>query len=289
MKSIIPLILLVFIFPNISAKDKPAYKLYKSNGREVKWKKMVKDLHNSDLVFFGELHDNPIAHWIEYELFTELYKAHDSTLVAGAEMFESDNQFALDEYLQGSYDDKKLKDEARLWKNYKTDYKPLVDFARDHKIPFIATNVPRKYASAVFKGDFAALDSVPASELAWIAPLPILFDINLKCYQDMLKMGEEHGMAADEKYLKAQALKDATMAYFIMKNQKEGSLFYHINGSNHSDNFEGIIWYLKQAKKEMNIKTLTTIEQEDISKPEKENLGKATYILVVPLAMTKTY
>jgi uncharacterized iron-regulated protein len=290
MKTHLILLFVSVLFSNLSAKDKPAYKLFTSSGKEVTWDKMVKDLGNSEIVFFGEAHDNPIAHWLEYELMLELFKAHDTLLVAGAEMFESKMQFALDGYLSGLYDDKKFQDTVKLWKNYPTDYKPLVDFAKDHKIPFIATNVPRKYASAVFKGDFAALDTVSEEELEYIAPLPIEFDINLPGYQEMLKMGEDHpDMKIDEKYPKAQAIKDATMAHFILKNKIENGLFYHINGSYHSDNFEGIIWYLKRANPDLKIKTISTVEQDDITKPDKENLGKGTYLLVVPTTMTKTY
>jgi uncharacterized iron-regulated protein len=290
MKSIILVMFLVFTVSTVSAQDKPAYKLFNSKGKEVKWSKMVKQLEGADMVFFGELHDNPIAHWLEYELLTDLYKLHDSSLVIGAEMIESDNQAALDEYLAGRYDDKKFAEEARLWKNYNTDYKPLVDFAKDHRLPFIATNVPRRFASAVFKGDFAALDSVKQEDIKWIAPLPILFDINVPCYADMLKMGNEHPeMKIDEKYPKAQALKDATMAYFIMKNKKEGGVFYHINGSYHSDNFEGIIWHLKKADPSLKIMSLTAVEQDDIKKVANENLGKASYIIVIPVSMSKSY
>jgi uncharacterized iron-regulated protein len=290
MKTHLILFFVLVLFSNLSAKDKPAYKLFTSSGKEVTWDKMVKDLGNSEIVFFGETHDNPIAHWLEYELMVELFKAHDTLLVAGAEMFESKMQFALDGYLNGLYDDKKFQDTVKLWKNYPTDYKPLVDFAKDHKIPFIATNVPRKYASAVFKGDFAALDSISDEERNWIAPLPIKFDINLPGYQEMLKSGDDHPeMKIDEKYPKAQAIKDATMAYFILKNKIENGLFYHVNGSFHSDNFEGIIWYLKQANPNLRIKTISTVEQDDITKPAKENLGKGTYLLVIPTTMTKTY
>jgi uncharacterized iron-regulated protein len=290
MKAHLIIFFVIFLFSNLSAKDKPAYKLFTSSGKEVKWDKMVKDLGNSEVVFFGEAHDNPIAHWLEYELMVELFKAHDTLLVAGAEMFESKMQFALDGYLNGLFDDKKFQDTVKLWKNYSTDYKPLVDFAKDHKIPFIATNVPRKYASAVFKGGFAALDTVSIEEKAWIAPLPIEFDINLPGYQEMLKSGDDHPeMKIDEKYPMAQSIKDATMAHFILKNKIENGLFYHINGSYHSDNFEGIIWYLKQADPNLNIKTITTVEQDVITKPEKKYLGKGTYLLVVPTTMTKTY
>jgi len=282
---------LVFILSaSLLAQDKPDYKLFTSNGKEVKWTKMTKVLTASDMVFFGELHNNAIAHWLQYELLVELFKVHDSSLVIGAEMFESDNQLALNEYLLGNIDEEQLEQEARLWKNFNTDYKPLVDFAKENKIPFVATNVPRRYASAVFKGNFAALDSLSENDLKWIAPLPIEFDINLPGYQEMLKMGAEHPeMKIDEKYPKAQAIKDATMAHFILKNKIENGIFYHINGSFHSDNFEGIVWYILRADPGLKIKTITTVEQDDITKPEKEYLGKASYLLVVPTSMTKTY
>jgi len=129
-----------------------------------------------------------------------------------------------------------------------------------------------------------------ADDLRWIAPLPIEFDINLPGYQEMLKMGEAHPeMKIDEKYPKAQAIKDATMAHFILKNKIKNGLFYHINGSFHSDNFEGIVWYILRADPGLKIKTITTVEQDDITKPEKEYLGRASYLLVVPTSMTKTY
>lgn len=282
------LLFLILIPAFIYAGDKPAYKLFTSKGKEVSWKKMVKELSGNDMVFFGELHDNPIAHWLEYELFISLYQI-DSNMVAGAEMFESDNQKALNEYLAGNMDENKLKDEARLWKNFKTDYKPLVDFARDNSIPFIATNVPRRYASAVFKGDFSALDSLGSDELQWIAPLPILFDLNVACYNNMLKMGEEHGMKVDEKYPKAQALKDATMAHFILMNHRKDNLFFHINGSYHSENHEGIIWYLRKADPSISIKSIATVEQDQIRKLQEDHKGKADFLIAVPSTMTKTY
>lgn len=290
MKTLIAFFLLITIFNYSDAQDKPAYKLFNSEGKEVKWKKMIKELQSSDMVFFGELHNNPICHWLEYELMLELFNARGNQMVIGAEMFESDNQMALNEYLMDSIDDKKFDEEARLWKNFKTDYKPMVDFAREYKLPFIATNVPRKYASAVFKGNFAALDTLKPDEYKWIAPLPIPFDINLSSYQGMLAMGDMHPeMKIDEKYPKAQAVKDATMAHFILKNKKENGIFYHINGSYHTDHFEGIIWYIRQSETDLKIMTITSAEQDDISKPDKELLGKASYILVIPSTMTKTY
>ena len=175
---------------------------------------------------------------------------------------------------------------ARLWKNYKTDYKPLVDFAKDKKINFIATNVPRRYASLVFKKDLVALDSLSALEKSWIAPLPIEFDINLPGYKGMMSMQGGH---AGEKMPKAQAIKDATMAYFINKNRKENSIFVHYNGTYHSDNYEGINWYLRKLDADIQIVTIAMVEQKDITKLEAEHYNKADFILVIDEDVTKTY
>ena len=88
---------------------------------------------------------------------------------------------------------------------------------------------------------------------------------------------------------KAQAIKDATMAYSILENYKQDYLFIHYNGSYHSNNFEGIVWYLKKDKPELNIKTITTVSQEDLNKLLEESKGLADFIIVVDDDMTTTY
>jgi hypothetical protein len=88
---------------------------------------------------------------------------------------------------------------------------------------------------------------------------------------------------------KAQALKDATMAHFILENYKQGSLFLHFNGAYHSDNYEGVLWYLKQARPTLKYATISTVSQKDISKLLAENRGKADFIICVDEDMTTTY
>ena len=169
--------------------DKPAYILYDKDGKEVKYAKMLKEMEGADMVFFGELHTDPIAHWMQFELTKALYNKKKEALVLGAEMFEADGQLILDEYLGGLYPTKKYEAEMRLWDNYQTDYKPVVEFAREHEIPFVATNIPRRYASMVNAGGFEALEKLSPEALSYIAPLPIAYDPEVKCYKDMLDMG----------------------------------------------------------------------------------------------------
>ncbi|RKS00948.1 ChaN family lipoprotein [Flavobacterium sp. 102] len=268
----------------LNAQDKKAYQLFDKKGKKTTYAKLLKAAEKSQVVLFGEYHNNSVVHWLQLELTKDL--AVKKPLVLGAEMIEADNQAPLDQYLKGEINQKQLDTTARLWPNYKTDYKPLVDFAKENKLPFIATNIPRRYAAAVSKKGFDALETLTAEEKAWIAPLPIAYDENLPGYVNMMKMMGDH---ASPNMPKAQASKDATMAYFIEKNLKDGSIFIHYNGTYHSDNFEGINWYLKKNTPNLQIITIATLEQKDLEKIMPEDYNKADYILVIDEDVTKTH
>ncbi len=284
MKKVLLALLMPLLAVSLFAQTKPAYVLYNNKGKKVSYKKMLKTLAKKDIVMFGELHNNAIAHWLQLELTKDCDISRD--LVLGAEMFEQDNQAALDLYLQGKINAKQLDSQARLWKNYPTDYAPLVNYAKENKIPFAASNIPRRYASMVAKGGFAVLDTIPAQAKTWMAPLPMAYDGELPGYKKMIEMMGGHG---GENLPKAQASKDATMAHFILKYYTPGKLFIHFNGSYHSENYEGILWYLKQQKPDLKYGTITTVSQQNIKSLLAENKGKADFIICVDEDMTNTY
>ena len=277
-------IIVLFFTISLCAQHKKAYQLFDKNGKKVSFEKVVKKAKESDVVLFGEFHDNPIAHWLQLALVKELQP--QVNLILGAEMLERNDQEVVNQYLKGGVTEKALDTLARLWTNYKTDYKPLVDFAKEHQLPFIATNVPRKYAKLVNKKGLKALDTLPEAEKRWIAPLPIVFDENLSQYKKMTESLPNH--KGKENIIKAQAVKDATMADAIAKNRKPNSVFVHFNGTYHSDFYEGIYWFLKREEPKLKVITIATTEQVDLSKLAKEAYGQADFILVVDEDMTKT-
>jgi len=284
-------ILLLFIFVGFVAMkgDKLAYQLFDSKGKAVKYKALLKDAGEADIIFFGELHNNPICHWLQYELTKDVYTETGGEIVLGAEMFESDNELLLNEYLSGTIRSKDFEKEARLWPNYNTDYKPLIELAKDSSVPFIATNIPRRYASLVYSSGFEGLEALSNDAKVLIAPLPVKYDPELNCYKQMLNMGGMGGQHVSENLPKAQAIKDATMAYFILQNWSSGKTFIHYNGTYHSDNFEGIVWYLKQENPDLKIMTIASVEQENLETLDEESFGVADYVLCVSSSMTKTY
>jgi uncharacterized iron-regulated protein len=275
----------------VHAQDKPAYRLFTKDGKEVSYTKMLTELQKADVVLFGEQHNDPIAHWLQFEVAKDLHKIHGKSFAIGAEMFEADIQLLINEYLAGYIAENNFEQEVRPWTNYKTDYRPIVRFAKSEAIPFIATNVPRRYAAMVSNGSLSSLTNLSDDAKKYMAPLPITVDMNLPGYKNMLAMfgNNTHGNTKNENIVQAQVLKDATMAYFTKEHLKGGKKVLHLNGAYHSDNFEGIGWHLMQGVEKPKIVTITTVLQPDLKKLTEENRNKADFILLVPVSMTRTY
>jgi len=273
------------------AGDKPAYRIVNAKGQSEDYDALLKAAKKADIIFFGELHKNPIAHWLEFELTRDLYAAVGDKLVLGAEMFEADNQLLLNEYVSKMIRKKDFEAEAKLWPNYKTDYAPLVDFAREKGLRFIATNIPRRFAALVNTKGFEGLDSINAMQRGMIAPLPIKYPDTLGCYANIARSaGHEMPAMAMANLGKAQAIKDATMAHFIMKNGAfEEKKILHFNGSYHSENHEGIVWYVRQAIRktsfDLRILTIACIEQENIATLPASEAAKADFTIIIPSSM----
>jgi len=278
----------IVLFAN-AQHSKPAYQLFNNKGEIANYDTMIKDLAKSDMVFFGEHHTNPISHWMQIEMAKSFFEIKGKKLVFGAEMFESPNQLVLNEYLAGFYPEEKMMPEmTQMWGNYKTDYKPLVEFAKENNLRFIATNIPRRYASMINKEGMDVLKKLSPEAKAYIGPdLEKSFDTIV--YADMKDMMGGHVPSNMLNIQTAQASKDATMAHFSVKNFNKGDLFFHMDGSYHSNNKRGIIWWVNKIKPGLNIKSITTLTQSDWDKktPEQKEMI-AEYIIVVADNMTQT-
>jgi len=270
----------------IQAQAQQAYTIFNKSGKEVSLKKLMAETQGKSHIFFGELHNNAIAHWLQLEITKTLNERHGENLVIGAEMFESDNQLLIDEYFSDQIKQKSFEEEARIWKNYKTDYKPILEFAKKNKLKFIATNIPRRYANSVFYNGLDILQQLSPEAKSYMAPLPIVIDTNLVSYKEIRKMAGNHN---GEFMMEAQAIKDATMAHFILLNSSENTVFLHLNGSYHSNNYEGIIPFLVSKIQAEKILTLATVTQEQVDHLEKENYQLADFIICVDSDMTLTH
>ncbi len=281
MKITIPLFVLL-LSSNLLIGQMNSYVIYDKIGNKISFEKLIETSLNSELIFFGELHNNSVAHWLQLKLLKSLKQSTKRHITVGMEMFESDNQLLLDEYLNGVIAERNFEEEAKLWNNYKTDYKAIVLFAKENKIPVVATNTPRRYAAMVNHGGFEALDNLKDEAKRFIAPLPFAYNPELPGYKAMVKIPAMHGSKMQPENLgKAQALKDATMAHFILKTLKDKGLFLHINGSYHSQNNEGILWYINNQLKGLNILTINTIIVPNVTLVDKNELQAADFTICI--------
>ena len=204
---------------------------------------MVAALARADIVFLGEMHDDPGTHALQRAVLEGLARRRDR-VVLSLEMFERDVQPALDAYLAGERDEAAFLADARPWPNYGTDYRPLVTFAMTQGWPVVAANVPRRLAQVVSRGGLGALDTIPIADLAFIArerscPRDAYWDRFRAAMGDM----GGHGAGGDagtmiERFYGAQCIKDETMAESNVRAHEaagRGSLVVHVNGAFHSD------------------------------------------------------
>lgn len=271
------------------AQDKPAYLLYSAKGKKLSYKAALEQIQKADVIFFGELHNNPIAHWLTYEIAKDLHQRAPGKLLIGMEMLETDGQEAVSAYLKGEVASwEQLKDRIRLWPNFETDYAPLIEWAKNQKVPVYATNAPALMVRQLAKEGLQAAENWDSEKRKWIAPLPFPRLDTLPSYRRMEEMAHGHGISAERLRL-AQMLRDATMAHFIAQAWKPGKIFLHVNGRYHSDYKEGIAAYLRLYRPEVRIVVITTEETPNPTTYRHPDPAPADIIVVVPETMTKTH
>lgn len=285
----------LFLLANnfLLAQELKTFQFYNKKGQSINYNSLLLELQNYDVILFGEHHNNSTNHWLQLQLTKSLSEAKANNLILGAEMFERDNQKVLTDYILHKIPEDVFKEKVRFWSNYKTDYKPIVDFAKENKLEFIATNIPRKYASQVSKNGLESLDTLSIEEKKWIVNLPFPIDYNSPGYPEMMRMMEDHMELKAKQFVDAQAIKDATMAESILKVLNKDKIFLHFNGDYHSKQYGGIYWYLKNKKPELKIAVIQIMESADpnlkLPKLTDEFSILTEFTLVLPKDTIKTY
>ncbi|MCH8545530.1 MAG: ChaN family lipoprotein [Cryomorphaceae bacterium] len=252
--------------------------LYDRDGNKVEYATLVDRLKEAQVVLFGELHGIEATHILEQNLAKSLFETVGEKLILGGEMWEFDQQEIVNEYTNKLINHKQFTADARLWPNYNKDYRGFIDVARDNKLDFIATNIPRRYASVVYHSGPDALLAFDKATRKQLPKLPFTFDKDLPIYADIAEQMGGHG---SENLATAQAIKDATMAMYILDNTKKKNLFFHIHGEYHSKEFQGIYNYIKQQKGKWDVLSISSVMQDDVDRLEDDNYARADFIFVV--------
>jgi len=255
---------------------------------------MLADLARADVIIVGEQHDDPNTHRLEAAVLQGLIRRRVAVTVS-LEMFERDVQATLDAYLAGSIDEDAFLKASRPWPRYATDYRALVEMARAHAWPVVASNVPRRLASEVAKGGAAALAKASSDEPALTArsvqcPLDGYFErfsatINAHPAPGAEKKSEDEKRAATERYYLSQCLKDETMAESIVaafeRQAGRTGAIVHYNGAFHSDFGTGVAERVRRRLPTCRIAIVSMLPVQDIDAlaPEGEDLLRAEYLV----------
>lgn len=237
------------------------------SGKNLTAAQLASKLQKYDVVFFGEYHDQSEIHQYELELLEAMYKVKGEKLALSMEMFEVDNQSKLNNFLADTLIEENFLAASRPWPNYRTDYAPLVNFAKEKKMPVIAANVPRFLAAHVAKNN-ASTEGVEAQYQQWLpkhtyAPEGAYKE---KFYAQMsspaapMKMPPQRLAAV----YAAQCLKDDKMAESIaaFADAHQNMQILHINGCFHSDAHLGTAQKLEALRPELKVAVITPLERK---------------------------
>ncbi len=258
------------------------YRIYDASGNAASLSQIVEAAGKSDAVFLGENHDDAAAHFLQAELFRKIRETFGEkrSVALSLEMFERDVQIVLDEYLKDLITEKKFLDDSRPWNNYKTDYRPLVEYAKQNNLAVVAANAPRRYVNMVSRGGRETLEKLSPDAKRWLAPLPYAqsseqYSKKFTTLMGGAAGGDNHSVS---KILESQTLWDATMAFSISEFLKKhkNALIVHLNGSFHTENRLGTAEQLLKLNPKAKILVVTMRYEDDFTKFDKakhKNLG----------------
>ena len=243
-------------------------RVFDGKGNPASVEQIVKALSENEVVFLGELHDDAVGHAVQMEIFQRAVAeyAADRKVALSLEMFERDVQIIVNEYLSGLISEAQFMASSRPWGNYKTDYRPLVELAKQKKLPVIAANAPRRYVNMVSRNGRGSLNALTKDAKKWIAPLPYAepSDVYGKKFKALMGPSPEAQMGIDN-ILASQSLWDATMSNSVYKFLKDNKkpLVVHLVGGFHTESRLGTVEHLMKYRSKTKAIVVTMRYEDD--------------------------
>ena len=264
-----------------------------SSAADISFEALVSRVSSVDVVFFGEQHDDPETHRVEFGLLDAIGRTRRPVILS-LEMFERDAQALLNDYLAGRVSETEFLAKSRPWDRYITDYRPMVELAKAKGWAVVASNIPRPLASAVGRKGLAALDTLTPAERAWAAR-------DIQCPDDAYRArfmktmtGHSSGGASPSpadtlptavasRFYFAQCVKDETMAEAIVAARERGpagAIVVHYDGAFHSDYRQGTVDRVKRRAPNLRLTVITAVPVIDqASATLADHAGRADYII----------
>lgn len=189
-------------------------------GQRGGFDRMIEDLAGADVVFIGEDHHNPHHHEAQRRI-AEALLARKPRLALGMEMLQTDAQATADRWVSGEIDlDAFLRetDWRRTWAFPIELYRPILELAREKKMPVVALNTPSATVKRVRE---VGVDGLAPEERAALPEM----DLTSADYQALFReaFGKFHEMPEDrfQRFFSIQVLWDETMAESVARAMRD--------------------------------------------------------------------
>jgi len=274
----------IAIWAQQTGQATPAYEIFDTKtGKTISTDELVKALKKVDVLVFGEEHNDSTGHLLEAEILGKMIRSYPSTALS-LEMFSTDVQPVINEYLLALISEKNFIKEAKAWNNYK-DYKPLIELAKTAHTDVIGANAATRYSNAVSMAGLDKLKDFPAASKSFLPPLPV--DTAAGRYHDkFIETLGGHDMGSMKIY-QTQNLWDASMAWSVAKYAKlnPGRKILQLNGRFHSDERLGIVAQLKKYAPNLSVANISCFSAESAdAKDTAKYAGIADYVIVISQA-----
>jgi uncharacterized iron-regulated protein len=184
------------------------------------------------IILVGEHHTDAKHHRAQLAVIRHLVAAGRPVAV-GMEMFRSDSQPYLDAWVAGQLDAQEFKHVYDDNWNFPWDlYRPILDFAREHRLPVIGLNVPRGITRRVAREGFDALSPEERRNLPFVT-----CDVS-DDYRDFIRQAHGahgHGQMNFDHFCEAQLVWDKSMAHNALQfvNDHPGHTIVVLAGAGH--------------------------------------------------------
>ncbi len=173
---------------------------------------LANKVSDRQVVFVGEIHDRYDHHLNQLEIIRLLHQRHDR-LAIGLEFFQQPFQAVLDDYVAGNIDEKTMLKETEYFDRWRYDYRlyqPILQYAREHRIPLLALNIEREITDIVKKSGIDGLSEEQKQRI------PEEIDFSDEVYRTRLEqVFQQHPHATQqvfERFHQVQLLWDESMA-----------------------------------------------------------------------------
>lgn len=243
------------------------YHLVTSAGEAISIEELVAKHQDANVFMVGEFHAHPAVHLFQAKLMAYL-AARDKPLALSMEQFTRADQAILSQYVKGEVGEITLTKKTKVWDNYKSDYRPLVEIAKQQSLPVIAANAPRNIVKCIGRQGPQYVEKLPTQERKLVAKN---IDISDSPYRQKF-LSNMRGMTLSDERINqmfgAQMAWDATMAESIAMHleQHPQQRIFHIAGRFHIINGLGTGAELRKLKPDANIVYISATMEEEQDK-----------------------